>query len=149
MIPKTSESLRHMAERVGADLIPKASDDYAAADLAFLTMMLSMIGQDFDRFADVHVREHAEMCALFEAAMPHLPADLQARARSALSIQIPGLLAHDLNARSDVTTRLLIDIHADVEARMDAGDAWARDLDARIWTYLDAYAQRRAYSVAF
>ena len=54
MIPKPSETLAHIGMRIMTDLIPKASDDYAAADLVFLTTMISMVGQDFERFADVN-----------------------------------------------------------------------------------------------
>lgn len=149
MIPKASESLSHISTRIAVDLIPKASDAYAGADLAFLTMMISMVGQDFERFADVHVREHAEMCAIFDKAMDHLPAALKARAVEARGLKAASLRASDLNARADITTRLLIDIHAFVEQQMDAGQAWANDLNNEIWAFLDSYAKDRAYEVPF
>jgi hypothetical protein len=149
MIPKAPESLGHMAMRVATDLIPKAADDYAGADLGLMTVMLSMVGQDFERFAEVHVREHEEMCALFREAAPHLDADLAGRVAAVLAQPQASLMASALNARADVTTRLLIDLHAFVETKMDAGEAWAKALDSRIWTFLDQHAQRRAYEVSF
>lgn len=148
MIPKPSESLAHIGMRIMTDLIPKASDDYAAADLVFLTTMISMVGQDFERFADVHVRERGQMCDIFRRAMDHLPDALQARTRAVLDLPPTSLLASDLNARADVTTRLLIDIHAWVEELSGKGDAWAFEMDRAIWTVLDHYAENRAYKVA-
>lgn len=149
MIPKPSETLAHIGMRIMTDLIPKASDDYAAADLVFLTTMISMVGQDFERFADVHVREHRQMCDIFQRAMDHLPDALQARTRAVLDLPGASLLASELNARADVATRLLIDMHAWVEQRKDDGAAWAGELDRAIWTFLDDYAENRAYKVAF
>jgi len=148
MIPKPSESLAHIGQRIMTDLIPKASDDYAMADLAFLTTMISMAGQDFERFAAVHVREHADMCDIFRRTLDRLPDDLQLRVRTALDDAPTSLLASDLNARADVTTRLLIDIHAWVEDSAAHGDAWAFEMDRDIWTVLDQYAEHRTYKVA-
>jgi hypothetical protein len=148
MIPKPVESLAHIGQRIMTDLIAKARDDYAMADLAFLATMLSMVGQDFERFAAVHVREHADMCDIFRRALDRLPGDLQLRARAALDASPTSLLASDLRARADVTTRLLIDIHAWVEVSAGKGDAWAVEMDRAIWTVLDHYAESRAYKVA-
>lgn len=149
MIPKPGESIAHICARIATDLLPKASDDYAAADLAFLTVMLSMVQQDFERFADVHVREHDEMCAIFRGARDRLPPDLQARVDAVLGHdQDTSLLASALNARADVTTRLLIDVHAWAEGEAGPEAAWAVDLDREIWRFLDRYAANRTYEAA-
>jgi len=150
MIPLASQSLGHLATRIATDLIPKAPDDYAATDLTFITFLISMAGQDFDRFADVRVSEEALMRKIFAAAAPHLAdADLTRRIDAAATSGAASLKAPDLNARADLTTRLLIDVHAAVETAMDGGEAWAAALNDQIWTFLDDYAARRAYEVPF
>lgn len=150
MIPKAAESLGHLAQRIAVDLIPKAADEYAATDMGFITFLISMAGQDLERFADVHVREEVLMRNIFrEAASFIADPDLKERIADALDSQAASLKASDLNARADVTTRLLIDLHAAVETAMDQGEAWARGLNDHIWTFLDGYAERRAYEVPF
>ena len=148
MIPKPSESIAHICMRIATDLLPKAADEYAASDLGLLTIMLTMVQQDFERFADVHVREHDEMCAIFRSARDRLPAELQARVDAVLGQEGTSLLASALNARADTTTRLLIDIHAWAEDQTGPDTGWAGDLDRDIWRFLDSYARNRTYEVA-
>ncbi len=147
MIPKAPESLGHMALRIATDLIPKATDDYSGADLGLMTVMLSMVGQDFERFAELQVSEHDQMCDLFRQALPHLNGALAERVTAELDAVHSSLLASSLNGRADRTTRLLIDLHAHVEDRIDAD--WACRLNLDIWSFLDLQARRRAYEVSF
>lgn len=150
MIPKAAESLGHLAQRIAMDLIPKAPDEYAATDMGFITFLISMAAQDLERFADVHVREDLITAAIFRAVRPHLSdVGLQSRIDEALGSHAASLRASDLNARADLTTRLLIDLHAAVETAMDRDEAWAKTLNDQIWTFLDGYAERRAYDVPF
>lgn len=150
MIPKAAESLTHLCQRIAMDLIPKAADDYAATDMGFITLMISMTGQDLERFADVHVREEAMMRDICREAGAFVTDEaLKRRIASTLEGRSASLKASDLNDRADLTTRLLIDLHAAVEAAMDGGEAWAGPLNDRIWVFLDGYAERRAYEVPF
>ena len=150
MIPKASEGLGHVSMRIAVDLIPRAADDYAATDMGYIALLLTMVGQDFDRFADVHVCEHEQMTAIFRnASIPITDENLRRRIAAALAMTLPSLKARDLNARADISTRLLIDLHAAVEIAMDHSEPWAGSLNDQIWTFLDGYAERRAYVVPF
>jgi hypothetical protein len=150
MIPKASQAIGHLVTRIALDLIPKAADAYMATDLAYFTALLSMIGQDYDRAADVLVGEHAALSAILgEAAAVIEDASLKARIDEALRLRAASLRIPDLNARADVMVKLLIDVHAAVEAAEAAGSDWAGPLNQRIWTFLDRFAANRAYEVAF
>jgi hypothetical protein len=150
MIPKASQAIGHLITRVAEDLIPKAADAYMATDLAYLTALMSIIGQDYDRAADVLVSEHEIIGALLREAGAVLEDDgLQARIAAALALTSPSLRIPDLNARADVTVGLLIDVHAAVEAAQDAGRPWAGPLNLKIWAFLERFVADRAYEIAF
>jgi hypothetical protein len=150
MIPRASEGIGHIVTRIALDLIPKGLDAYATSDLAFLTALLTMIGQDYDRAADVLESEHPQICALLRRA-GDLVADpaLESRIAEALAVKAASLRIPDLNARADVQLAVLIDVHAAVEEAKAAGAPWAAALDADIWAFLDTFAANRAYEVAF
>ena len=53
----------------------------------------------------------------------------------------------DLNAEADIAMRTLIDLHEYVEDAQAEGASWAPAINDRIWTFLDAYVERRKYEV--
>jgi hypothetical protein len=148
MIPAGSGGVACLADRIRDDLIPRAPDAYTAGDLSFLMHMLAAVAADYDRAVDVFVTEHDLLTALFSAARPHIEdAGLAARIDAALVAKVEGLRTPVLSARADIALRLLIDLHAAVETAEDAGAPWARDLNDKIWCFLDGYVERRAYDV--
>jgi hypothetical protein len=148
MIPAGSGGVACLAERIRQDLIPRAPDAYTAGDLSFLMHMLAAVAEDYDRAVDVFVTEHELLTALFSAVRPHVDdAGLAGRIDAALEARVESLRTPVLSARADVTLRLLIELHAVVEAAEDAGAAWAGDLNDKIWCFLDGYVERRAYDV--
>lgn len=145
MIPKGAAGVGHIASRLVADLMPRASDAYMATDLAYLSLLLAMVAQDYDRAADVFVMEEREIVAILRDAFPHLKDEaLRARIGTALDAAPKSLRVSELTARSDTLLRLLIDVHAEVEC---ADAQWASELNNRIWRFLEAYAARRTYEV--
>jgi hypothetical protein len=55
----------------------------------------------------------------------------------------------DLNARADVTVKLLIEAHAAIEAAEAAGAPMAAAVNLKIWAFLERFVANRAYDVAF
>lgn len=148
MIPKGSQAIGHLVTRIAMDLIPKAADAYMATDLGYFTILMTMVGQDYDRAADVHVTEDAEISAILREAAPHLAeGTLKTRIADTLGEKPASLKMAELNARSDKLLKLLIDVHAAVEDAKAAGAAWAGKLDDTIWRFLDAHVVRHAYEV--
>jgi hypothetical protein len=150
MIPRGAQGVAHLVTRIAQDLIPKASDAYMATDLGYFTALLGMIGQDYDRAADVLVSEHAALIPILRAAADRLgDADLKARTDAAVAMQPVSLRVSDLAARSDVTMTLLIDVHAAVEAAQARGAHWADALNDEIWRFLETHVAAQAYDVGF
>ena len=145
MIPKGSAGIAHIAGRIVQDLMPRAGDLYMATDLAYLSLLLGMVAQDYDRAADVLVTEERELVAILRKASAHLSDEgLRKRIAAALE-QTPTILrVSELTAHSDTLLRLLIDVHEVVET--DSA-AWARELDGEIWRFLESHAAQRAYEV--
>jgi len=149
MIPRGSEAIRHLVTRVAQDLVPKARDAYTAADLGYLTVLMGMIAQDYDRAAEVLVAEHAALQPILREAARHLgDADLKKRIAEALAAEAPSLRVSDLTARSDAALKLLIDLHAAIEAAEGAGADWARAVNGEIWRFLEAHVAAHAYETA-
>ena len=150
MIPGGSAGVNSLAARILIDLIPKAADAYTMADLGMLAALVNMVGQDFDRAAQVLVSDLDEARAIFREAQPHIAEpDLGRRIAEVGATHPDSLAIPVLNAHADVAMRVLIDLHAAVEAAMDRGDDWAPALDRRIWAFLDEYVAKRAYDSAF
>jgi len=150
MIPKGSEGVGHLSTRIMADLLPKAADAYMGADLAMLASLVDMVGEDFDRAADVLVRDGEDIRAIFREALPHTQDQaLTTRMTAALETRPASLRVRDLSAWADDDLRLLIELHAAVETAQAEGAPWAAALDRTIWTFLDAYVARRSYASSF
>jgi hypothetical protein len=150
VIPGGSAAVDSLAARILLDLIPKATDAYTMADLGMLAGLMRMVGQDFDRAADVLVSDLEGARAIFrEAATCVADADLKRRMAEAVAARPESLAIPVLNAHADTAMRVLIDLHASVEDALEAGAEWAPALDRRIWTFLDDYVAKRAYDSAF
>ena len=150
MIPRGSEGISHVADRVASDLIPKAVNAYVATDLGCIAALISMIGQDYDRAAHVLTREHEATVEILRAAQPHLDdAGLTRRIGEALALAPSSLRTPDLHRRADLMLKLLIDLHEAIEAAEAQGQVWAGRLNKTVWAFLDAFAAHRIYDVAF
>jgi hypothetical protein len=149
MIPRGPQAIGHLVTRIAQDLMPKASDAYMATDLAYYTALLGMVAQDYDRAADVLVREHEALAPILRAAAEHLgDMGLRARVDAVMALKPASLRISDLTARSDVTMALLIDVHAAVEDAQAAGAAWASPLNDEIWRFLETHVAAQAYDAA-
>lgn len=150
MIPGGSRGVDSLAARIVTDLIPKAVDAYTMADLGMIAGLMKMVGEDFDRAAQVLSSDIEAMQAIFLEAQTHLAdEDLKERMAAVVASRPESLAIPVLNAHADVAMRVLIDLHAAVEDAVDAGADWAAALDCRIWTFLDDYVAKRAYDSAF
>jgi hypothetical protein len=149
MIPRGAEGINHLAERMVADLIPKAPDAYTMADIGLTAALVRMVAQDYDRAADTLVTEMGEMRDIFEYVLPHLTdAAFRARLEALVDAGDGSLRIAALSERHDAMMRVLIEMQAGAEDGEAAGVAWAGPLNGRIWTFLEGYVARRAYDAA-
>lgn len=150
MIPKGAAGIDHLATRMVTGLMPKAADAYMAADVGLMAGLVRLVAQDFDRAAEVLMSDIDAAAAIFRDAAPHIADQgLKRRMADVAASRPPSLRIEALNAHADVAMRVLIDLHAEVEAAEDAGAEWAPPLDRTIWAFLDDYVAKRAYDSAF
>lgn len=148
MIPKGSAGIGHLTTRIFTHLLPGAEDAYQMSDLAFLAGLVAMVGQDFDRGVDVLMQDRQDINEIFLKAMPHVAnTSLKERMMSVVNTKPESFKLTDLNAEADIAMRALIDLHEYVENTQEEGAAWASVLNDRIWTFLDAYVERRKYEI--
>ena len=150
MIPKGAAGIDHLATRMVTGLLPKAADAYMGADIGLLSALVRLVAQDYDRAADVLMSDIEAAAAIFRDAAPDIAdQDLKRRMAEAAAWRPHSLKVGALSAHADTVLRVLIDLHAAVEAAADDGAEWAPALDRRIWVFLDEYVAKRAYDSAF
>jgi hypothetical protein len=148
MIPNGTAGIENIKTRILENLLPKTEDPYTLADLALISNLVRMVGQDFNRAVDVLMADNADIVAIFEEVEPNIAdAALRARMAAARSAKVDGFCVDALNLRADVTMRVLIDVQEAVEAADADGASWAATSLQRIWRFLDAYVARRAYVI--
>jgi hypothetical protein len=146
MVPAVSTVLNGIARAMLMDMLPQASDAYAAQSLQLDAALLMCCAQEFDRAAARLVEENTALVELFTAAAavvedPALRDALRARAADDRS----DLLVSALHARNRVLRALLIDLQAHVEQLAGAA---AQAIDERIWAELAASTRRRQLDLA-
>ena len=145
MIARGSDGLSHFANFVRTALLPNAPDAFVATDVRLTAMMLDLLAEDFDRAADIFVKERAAIIAFFEQARPFMDGDLAARLDSSLARSLGDLRISSLSEGSDSDLRLLILVHTAIEEAVDRGESWAADLNSAAWRVIDAHVASRAY----
>lgn len=148
MIPKGTQGIENISARILGNLLPKMDDAYTIADLAIMANLVDMVGQDFDRAADVLISDHQDITAILREALPYIKdKSLHQRMETALAAEVSNYRVEALNARGDTVMRVLIDVQDAIEQAHSEGAPWAAKLDSRIWGFLDAYVARRTYDI--
>ena len=68
MIPNTPKAVTFLAQRLFSHVLPELRTNFGAADVAFLGLLLEMVGQDFDRAAHARLEDIREMRGIFAEA---------------------------------------------------------------------------------
>ncbi|MEQ9586490.1 MAG: hypothetical protein RJS97_00715 [Parvibaculaceae bacterium] len=146
MIPKGQDGINQIRTAVQQVLIPDADNIYTAANLHYLCELIKIISTDYDRAADIFVRENESLKEIFKDARKHTDSSpLMERLSDAVELQSKSLRISDLTARADHTLQLLIDLHDFIEREQYAGAAWAHELNLLIWKFLETYVAGRNY----
>lgn len=135
-------TLRRVAEAMAARIVPALDDAFALETARLAGMLLTIAANAADDAAALRVDENAAMRALFADAATAIPhGDLAASLREAAASRDPGLRLSALDGENDRLRRLLIALHAQVDA---GDDDRARQVGERIWQLLDTFEARRA-----
>ncbi len=145
MNPETDQILRVLAAQCGGELAPQLPAGYPQGQAALLSLLLHFAAQEYERAAEIRVRENEDMRALFHQVAAFVDdTDLHDRLVEASGGSDPSLAISALNEANARLRRLLIALQEHVEAHDDdAGRAVAQ----RIWKVLIASANRRLVSL--
>ncbi|MBI1330812.1 MAG: hypothetical protein GC166_13030 [Alphaproteobacteria bacterium] len=141
MKPEVDQILQFGAGHLMASIAPLLPPGYDQGTAALTGIVLLLSAQEYDRAADIRVKENAEIRALLGELAgttndAKLKADIEAAARST----DPSLAISVLNEGNYALRRLLIDLHTHFDSRED--DA-ARASAKRIWQAMKIFAARR------
>lgn len=147
MIPNTPKAVTFLAQRLLSHVLPGQQTAFGAADVALLSMLLEMVGQDFERAAQTRLEDVREMRGIFAEARG-LPLDeaLVARMNDARACDLSDVRIARLDEVHALHGKALIELHARIQ-QLDTAEA-AR-LDRLVWEHLERHAERHHYDFAF
>lgn len=145
MNPEADKILSISAMRLGSVVAPALSDGYAQASLGLINLLLSLVGKEYERGADIRASENADIREAFAELTP-LVADnaLKAKLASAARDKDASLRISALNTANYELRRLLTQLHAHLE---EQDGPKARAAEKRIWQLLKTIAARRLVSL--
>lgn len=132
MIPDPGKALVDLAGNVAA-LAPELTSGYAIANAGMISMLLAALAADADRAVANRMQDVSDIRALFATVGERAPG-ADARREFAAS-EPPSFRLSDVSAWHAAGMALLVELHAWAEGT----DA---DLDAAIWEFLCAHAER-------
>ncbi len=141
MKPDVGQILQSSTAHIMGEVVPLLPPGYAQGTAGLLGFMLLLSAQEYERGAEIRVRENAELRALFaDCAGIVTDAPLRAELEAAARTRDDSLAISALNESNYALRRLLIALHAYVDGR---GDAEARDAARRIWQAMKIFSARR------
>jgi hypothetical protein len=145
MKPDVSLVLQGFFGTLLMDIAPNLNAEYSVGNTSIMGLSLFVASEEYERAADVRVRENEEMRALFaDAARVVTDKGLAARLLEASKGKDTSLRISALNETNAALAKLLIELQAGLE---DARGAEVAVLDGKIWDYLVAAAERRKFNL--
>lgn len=141
MRPAADDLLRGAFDALMTRVLADPASPYGLGSLATIGMLMNLSAEEFDRAADVRVRENTALRGLFrEAAALVDDAALAGRLLTAGRGRDGSLRIRDLDRAGDELLDLLIELQTHLEGR---GDGAARVLLLRTWDFLRTSAAER------
>jgi len=126
------------------EIAPNLNATYSTGSASVVGLLMYCAALEYERGADVRVKENEMFRSIFRDATGHLEGQLQNKVSAAGHGQDDVLTISALNTANDALRRLLIELHTHVE-EIDA--AWARDVELAILKALDSSAKMRAIAL--
>lgn len=143
MKPEVDQILGLSAGQLMGVLGPQLPAGFAQGSASLLGIMMMLMAQEYDRAAEIRVRENDDMRALFrETTAKIADADLKAMVARAGETRDASLKISALNAENTELRRVLIRLQAHAEEKGLA------HIERRIWDVLKAMADRRLIRLA-
>lgn len=142
MKPDAQDILNKSADQLMGQLAPALSATYSQGTAAIMALLMKFIAKEYERGADIRTADNNDMRALFTELAPHVgDAELRKRLEAAASTRATSLAISALNAANHDLRRILIALQIWIE------DNGTREDRQRIWSVLNAMADRRAVSL--
>ena len=128
---------------LATEIAPNLNGEYSAGNASVMGLSLFFAGQEFERAAEIRVRENAEMRSLFaDAQAGDVVSDdgLRARLRDASKGTDESLAISALDQSNAELKTLLIDLQVALEA---SSTVVAAALEIKAWDHLVQSAERR------
>jgi len=141
VIPKAEEALNLVSRGLMTTLFAESHSIYTMSDIGLMSMLLNALSQEYNRGAEVRVRDIEEMQQLFKDAAAKLgDTDLRQNLSAIVSEKPASLELAELNHFHDRCSLLLIELHTFVEER--TSESWEDSCNRDIWDFLERQAER-------
>ncbi|HUD52215.1 hypothetical protein [Parvibaculum sp.] len=151
MKPEVDTALGGFFVTLMTEIAPQLGGEYSTGSVGLIGMSIAMAAQEYDRAADIRVRENEAMRALFAEAARLVEDEARdislvedkafaKRLLDAAATKDTSFKVSALNASNDALKSLLIELHAAVET---SKASWASALDRKIWDLLVEAAEGR------
>ncbi len=147
MSPEVGDILRAVFLQMLTEVAPRMGEDYDAKQASVLGALMVFCADEYERAAEIRVRENGAMRVIFKRALRHIGAggegvagDLREELERAVEMVEGSLAISELNRVNYFYRRVLVCLQDFCEGE-DAG--WARDLDREIWLCLRLMAEGR------
>ncbi|MFV0282088.1 MAG: hypothetical protein ACK5JM_15180 [Rhodoblastus sp.] len=133
--------LNRVSQHLREAIVPTL-DGYNAYYVGIAATIVECAALEYNSAAQVRAEENCALRGLLTKATPFASKDLAARLQSALDEQnaTDSILISDLTRINRMLRALLIDVHAEVEQRLN--EDWAADLNAEIIKEYRAMSER-------
>jgi hypothetical protein len=133
-------------QRLAGEIAPMLGNAFAQGQIGLIGFMLTLVANEYERGADLRANENREMRELFsDAARQVRNASLKSKLESAAKTSDASLRISALNQANWDLRKLLIELHAHIEAQQGAE---ARTLERKIWALLRHLADQRMVKLA-
>ncbi len=140
MKPSPDLVLNHAFAKIAMEMGPALPAGYGQGSATITGVLLLMVAQEFNRAADIRVKENAAMRALFGEAGAGVGGELGQRLLAAAGAKDTDVNVATLDRANGELKALLIELHAQAET------TGARELQARILAFLrDAASARQVF----
>lgn len=140
MKPEADQVLNVSAMQLLTQILPQLPIGYVQGTASLIAVLSMMAAQEYERSAEIRATENADMRMLFRDLASSVDEGLGGKLKDAGATSDQSLAISVLDAANCELRRLLIALHAHMEAL--PGPA-ARDAERRIWALLKTSAERR------
>ncbi len=143
MKPDVGHALFTSIQTLTTETAPYFEGDYHGGTVSSIAVLMALLGEEYDRAADVRLKSNNEIRELFAKTCIHLTDhELTPQLRSCSEQAEDSLRISELDRNGTVLKNLLIELHELIET---LSENWAADINRDIWALLGRDARRALF----